>query len=68
MWHEMCFSQTALYCHFLRSPQDSAVQTREVVDFSCRFSEGILAKCKGEVNQAKEYLWLAKGFDPLIEA
>ena len=28
----------------------------------------IQAKRKGEVNQAKEYLRLAKGFDPLIEA
>jgi coiled-coil and C2 domain-containing protein 1 len=26
------------------------------------------AKHKGEINQAKEYLRLAKGFDPLIEA
>lgn len=26
------------------------------------------AKKKGEINQAKEYLRLAKGFDPLIEA
>ncbi|XP_069677643.1 coiled-coil and C2 domain-containing protein 1-like isoform X2 [Periplaneta americana] len=33
------------------------------------FKEAALqAKRKGEVNQAKEYLRLAKGFDPLIEA
>jgi hypothetical protein len=33
------------------------------------FREAALqAKRKGEVNQAKEYLRLAKGFDPLIEA
>jgi coiled-coil and C2 domain-containing protein 1 len=33
------------------------------------FKEAALqAKRKGEINQAKEYLRLAKGFDPLIEA
>jgi coiled-coil and C2 domain-containing protein 1 len=33
------------------------------------FKEAALqAKRKGEMNQAKEYLRLAKGFDPLIEA
>lgn len=26
------------------------------------------AKQKGEINQAKEYLRIAKGFDPLIDA
>jgi hypothetical protein len=28
----------------------------------------IQAKHKGEVNQAREYLWLANGSDPLTEA
>lgn len=33
------------------------------------FKEAALqAKRKGEINQAKEYLRLAKGFDPLIDA
>ncbi|XP_063245224.1 coiled-coil and C2 domain-containing protein 1-like isoform X2 [Bacillus rossius redtenbacheri] len=53
-----------------KSPQSR--QEKQLAFLQARQKEfklaALQAKQKGEINQAKEYLRLAKGFDPLIEA
>lgn len=62
----LCF----LDCIVRKNPQSR--QEKQLVFLVARqkeFKEAALqAKRNGEINQAKEYLRLAKGFDPLIEA
>jgi hypothetical protein len=69
----MCVSQiahTVTFCVVRKAPQSrQEKQLAFLVARQKEFKEAALqAKRKGEVNQAKEYLRLAKGFDPLIEA
>jgi coiled-coil and C2 domain-containing protein 1 len=58
------------FCAVRKTPQSR--QEKQLAFLLARqkeFKEAALqAKRKGEVNQAKEYLRLAKGFDPLIDA
>ncbi|XP_021922806.1 coiled-coil and C2 domain-containing protein 1-like isoform X2 [Zootermopsis nevadensis] len=62
--------ETPLKINVRKTPQSR--QEKQLAFLLARqkeFKEAALqAKRKGEVNQAKEYLRLAKGFDPLIEA
>ncbi|GLG98933.1 Uncharacterized protein GBIM_05497 [Gryllus bimaculatus] len=63
-------SGTAAKLNVRKSPQSrQEKQLALLLSRQKKFREAAIeAKRKGEINQAKEYLRIAKGFDPLIEA
>jgi hypothetical protein len=64
----MCVSQTANIVTICAVHKTLQSRQEKQLAFLMALSESIQAEHKGEVNQAREYLLLAKESDPLIEA